>query len=1153
MEHTAALIRRLSAGWARRLFLRLACAAAIAVVPSASALVSSGGDQRPTDLRRAQTPLHDIAGAEVPPAVTAVPLEQLPTVQAACDRARAQIDDGRFQEAIDTLTGVAEEPGADRYELHYLLALAQKGLGQLDAARASAEAAARLGHGVADVHYLLAAIYQRKGEIEPAIAHYRSATLAADRELNNVNVTLAWYYLGQTLAEAGYDLAAAEAYAHFDAAVWQTHPEQRNAGEIAAVLSGRPYGMVPERLRLLERLGRSAETVHVGEWAREIWPADGFVARLYAEALLSGGAPDQALAFCRAQWEDPATAKALLPVAVDAARAARQLDDWIDALAREVAEGRNLEQAVALVRCLNRVASPAQALLLGRALLAQRPNDGSLTWDVAAAHQATGDLRGALETLITFVRNNPDSAELPRRRLAAWTDWFDSGVDVGALIGELRRRPDADFAADFVLGAAALAAGESALADELLQSCIAARPDFEPAYVVQGEMLLATYQWDAAKAHASRVLKEKPGLAAADYVLAEAHDGLDENEPAEQAYKRAIQLRPDEPAYKLALARHYRRLGNWLGAQRYFQEALEDDPGNGEALEDLIDCYLRDGKVEIARAQLERVDQNAVPKDALRRINTLMRFLPAAFGPDHLAELKAQFEQYPDDLATARYLAGGLYQWRRLDEAYEIIQKARATDPDDYHLMSLLANVHADREEFDEAIALLEALAQRFPNRLTVLQPLVFAYLNDFRLEEGRAVLRRLIELDEDGRSRYRELLLRSYVEFRECDAALGVVEDWIAQEPKTEALVSRKIEVLLDCDRNDEAFALVERRLQDEPESGVRKAEFVEYGQHAKRYEEVAARVRKWLDDDPDDARLAGTLIDLLLKDDRADEALEVARKFEGTYDESIVRRIWLGRCQAARGETDTALAEFDFVLAERMVREEVRAEAREHLINTLINVERYDEALERCHQWLKLAAGLDREAAARLAVEALLHEAKTLQAARRDTEYAQVMEDLLSYLPGNSGFLNDLGYTWVDMGINVERATPMIRRAVAAEPWNAAFVDSLGWAYYKAGDFDNAHKYLVRATRLRDGQDPVVYDHLADAAYRLGDPKTAGQHWRKALSLIETSLNEHETPKPERRRLANLAEGVRAKLAALERSEAPALAPTAAEQHKE
>ncbi len=1144
--------------WHARFLLAL-CGAVAAAALAAGAFLPPSANEQPADSRRAQTPLGEIAGAEAPPPVTTTPIEEFPTVQAAYEEARTQIDDGRFQAALDTLADVPGQPGGDRYEIHYLLALAKSGLGQLDAARASAEVAARLGHGVADVHYLMAQIYQRQGQRDSAIAHYRSATLAADRDLNNVKVTLAWYYLGQMLAEADYDLAAAEAFARFDAAVWQTHPEHRNAAEVSVVLAERPHGMLSERLRLLRRLGRLEEVVPVAEWGREVWPDDLYVDRRYAEALLSTRAAGQAFEFCRQRWDEPERAAVLLPIAVDAARAAQRLDEWVDRLAREVAEGHALEQATALTRQLNRVGAPMQALLLGQAALARRPGDQDLTWEVAAAHQATGDLRAALETLISFVRNNAERMRLPRQRLAAWTSWFKTGEDLAERARDLRSRPDADFATDFVLGVSALAAGQPALADELLQSCIAARPDFAPAYVVQGQMLLTTYQWDAAKTHANRVLEDQPDLAAAHFVLAEAHDGLDENAQAEQACKQALKLRPDEPTYKLALARHYRRLGNLLGAQRYFQEALEDDPDSGEALEELIDCYLRDGKAEIAQVQLKRIDQDAVPKDVLRRIRTLMRFVSTPFGAEHLAVLREQFELHPSDLTTARYLAAGLYRWGRFAEAYEVIQGARTTNPDDYHLTNLLANVHAAREEFDQAITLLADLARRFPNRLTVLEPLALYCVYDFRFEEGRPALERLIELtgDEQKRSEYRERLRDSFVIFGQFDEALRLVDAWIQEEPKNEELLWHKATVLIEAERHDEAFEALEEWLNQDPNDLERRKRFCRYAARTGRHERVADRIRAWLKADPSSVELTEWLINFLLMDGRSDEALQVARKFEeGTYAESLERRIWLGRCRAAKGETDTALAEFDELLSERSVPSGTRLVACEQIVLTLRDAGEYGRALERCDQWLKEARGRDDV----LRLLALELKRDVLRTAGRDRECAEVMEALLQYLPILAqlfqdpeelyapGLLNDLGYTWVDLGMNLEQATELIRRAVAEKPWRAAFIDSLGWAYYKAGDFTNAHKYLARAARLRDGQDPVVYDHLADAAYRAGDHEAACEHWNKSLALIEA-----ETEERVRARLVDLAAAVQAKLAALERSEPPAFAPTAAEQEQE
>ena len=52
----------------------------------------------------------------------------------------------------------------------------------------------------------------------------------------------------------------------------------------------------------------------------------------------------------------------------------------------------------------------------------------------------------------------------------------------------------------------------------------------------------------------------------------------------------------------------------------------------------------------------------------------------------------------------------------------------------------------------------------------------------------------------------------------------------------------------------------------------------------------------------------------------------------------------------------------------------------------------------------------------------------------------------------------LNYLGYSWVDMGLNLDEAMGMIRKAVELRPNDGFIVDSLGWAHYRLGEYDEA-----------------------------------------------------------------------------------------------
>ena len=96
----------------------------------------------------------------------------------------------------------------------------------------------------------------------------------------------------------------------------------------------------------------------------------------------------------------------------------------------------------------------------------------------------------------------------------------------------------------------------------------------------------------------------------------------------------------------------------------------------------------------------------------------------------------------------------------------------------------------------------------------------------------------------------------------------------------------------------------------------------------------------------------------------------------------------------------------------------------------------------------------------------------------------------------------MNYLGYSWVEQGINLERAMELIKRAVALRPSDGYIVDSLGWAFYRLGDFENAVKYLERAVELR-ADDPIITDHLGDIYWRVGRELEARFQWERALVL--------------------------------------------------
>ncbi|MGA3303016.1 MAG: tetratricopeptide repeat protein [Methylovirgula sp.] len=106
------------------------------------------------------------------------------------------------------------------------------------------------------------------------------------------------------------------------------------------------------------------------------------------------------------------------------------------------------------------------------------------------------------------------------------------------------------------------------------------------------------------------------------------------------------------------------------------------------------------------------------------------------------------------------------------------------------------------------------------------------------------------------------------------------------------------------------------------------------------------------------------------------------------------------------------------------------------------------------------------------------------------------------LDLFPDQPLVMNYLGYSWVDQGMHLDEAFPMLRRAVELRPTDGYIVDSLGWADYKLGHYDEAVKELERAVDLKPG-DPVINDHLGDAYWQVGRKLEAHFQWNHARDL--------------------------------------------------
>ncbi len=256
----------------------------------------------------------------------------------------------------------------------------------------------------------------------------------------------------------------------------------------------------------------------------------------------------------------------------------------------------------------------------------------------------------------------------------------------------------------------------------------------------------------------------------------------------------------------------------------------------------------------------------------------------------------------------------------------------------------------------------------------------------------------------------------------------------------------------------------------------------------HALRY----SRIAEYLNPESVDAMLLSA--DLLGELSRFELATESYNRVPRDHFSFTIAEI--GRADALRqsGKIEAAVE-----VLEQLV--EMRPEApyvRIALGDTLRGFERYGSASEAYDAAVTLYEESGQEAHWRLYfVRGITHEREQRwELAEADFRKALDLE------PDHPDVLNYLGYSFLEMGANLNEALAMIEKAAAARPESYYIIDSLGWAHYRMGRYEEAVGSLERAVELEPA-DPIVNDHLGDAYWAVGRRFEAEFQWRRALSF--------------------------------------------------
>jgi len=511
--------------------------------------------------------------------------------------------------------------------------------------------------------------------------------------------------------------------------------------------------------------------------------------------------------------------------------------------------------------------------------------------------------------------------------------------------------------------------------------------------------------------------------------------------------------RLDSPYGNFLAARHAREMNDNTAAANYYLRALREDPGSSLLTQGAFLALVADGRVAEA--------VTLVP--ALRQLN------PGEYLP--------RMTQ-----ASAMFLA------RDYDGVLKLVAEGPTGGIHAAFNPLLAAFAHAGKGEADQANANLQKL-ERHPLLSGVyvhLKPLLLEVLN--QSEPAEAAYRDAIE----GRDRAGTRLIDGYSRLLERQGRVAdarrLLNEQLVLNPDNPVLLHALRRI--DTRRSQPAEPLVGNAVEGMAEAMFASASALgrsDGGELAELHLQLALFMRP----DLDDARML--LGDIYEGRNRYDSALAMYSKVStgSAYSESAqLRSAW---CINELGRTDEAVR----ILRRMAAATPDSPRALLTLADMYRQMEKWPEAAKEYANALERIPRVEQRHWSILFGRGVAYE--------RSKQWDKAEADMLKALelqPDQPLILNYLGYSWVDMHRNVERATKMIERAVQLRPNDGAIVDSLGWALYRQGKYQEAVVQLERAVELKGG-DPVITDHLGDAYWRVGRQEEARFQWRRALGL--------------------------------------------------
>ena len=208
-------------------------------------------------------------------------------------------------------------------------------------------------------------------------------------------------------------------------------------------------------------------------------------------------------------------------------------------------------------------------------------------------------------------------------------------------------------------------------------------------------------------------------------------------------FQAILKIAPDDETSALWLARLYRFQNKQTDAEKLLRELLNRDPDLGQALEQLSQILIDEGRSQEAIDLLKQAAVDSASADVYDLLGDA--YSQAKNYPSAEEAYRNAIEQDPDDPGHRHGLASALIAENKYAEAVEQFKKLTELEPGtaDNHLR--LAELYRRLGQFDEAQKSLEQAKQLEPGSLEILYNQALLYEDQNRFDDAAKVLNEAI------------------------------------------------------------------------------------------------------------------------------------------------------------------------------------------------------------------------------------------------------------------------------------------------------------------------------------------------------------------------------------------------------------------------